>query len=251
MVQKRNKKSLKRLIVNTENKSHVMSNSFDTLSQANQAFNENAVTRDLWSRQDYVKYIQKLDSVQNEAFLMKGKLIAEMKKRFFEHNTSGWKKFADIELKMNYTTANQYIRVSQEFDSFDVNKHSLSFEHYKALLPLNKEEREGIFQNLEYVSVKELRELVKKKLNRGKTPEDPRIIEQILKSATHLNKLLDENSSQLSEFSQKKVWQLYGALKNMAYRINELADKCLFSKESEPFSRSKYKQKSSNKDFEI
>ena len=228
-----------------------MSSSFESLNQANQAFNENAVMRDLWSKQDYVKYIQKIDSVQNEAFLLKGKLIAEMKKRFFEHNTSGWKKFANIELKMNYTTANQYIRVSKEFDSFDTKKHGLSFEHYKALLPLSKEEREGIFQDLEYISVKELRELVKKKLNRDKKQEDPRIIEQILKSTTHLNKLLEENSSQLSGFSQKKVWQLYGALKNMAYRINELADKCLFSKESAPFSRKKYKEKDSNKDFEI
>jgi hypothetical protein len=117
--------------------------------------------REEWQETDYVRFLKKLDTLQTEAFLLRGKLLSEAKQRFFETNKLGWASFCDVELGMNYTTANQYIRVATEFDVTSHQRPDFGFEHFKALLPLSQEERTIILEQTESVSVKAIRTKVR------------------------------------------------------------------------------------------
>jgi len=117
--------------------------------------------REGWQESDYVQFLKRLDTLQTEAFLLRGKLLAEAKMRFFETNKLGWAAFCDTELGMNYTTANQYIRVAAEFDVTSHQRPDFGFEHFKALLPLTQEERTVLLEQSESWSVKAIRNKVR------------------------------------------------------------------------------------------
>jgi hypothetical protein len=130
------------------------------IPQLRQSFESQAPTRSLWVEQDYVQLIRRLDVIQTEAFILKGKLLAEAKDRFYSENKNGWIQFCELTLGMNYTTANQYIRVALECDVMSHQYPGLGFEHFKALLPLPVPERPQLLAKFNGGSVKSLRTLV-------------------------------------------------------------------------------------------
>jgi hypothetical protein len=128
--------------------------------QLRQSFASQAPSRSQWTESEYVSLIKRLDALQTEAFLLKGKLLAEAKDRFFAENNKGWIAFCDDSLGLNYTTANQYIRVALECDVMSHQYPSLGFEHFKALLPVAESERIKILSKFSGGSVKALRQMV-------------------------------------------------------------------------------------------
>jgi hypothetical protein len=130
------------------------------IHQLRQSFDSQAPSRMSWQESDYVQLIKRLDQIQTEAFILKGKLLSESKDKFFATNKSGWAQFCDDSLGMNYTTANQYIRVALECDVMSHQYPDLGFEHFKAILPVSPEIRPRILGSFQRGSVKALRNLV-------------------------------------------------------------------------------------------
>lgn len=128
--------------------------------QLRESFAAQAPSRARWNEKDYVSLIRRLDALQTEAFILKGKLLAEAKDKFYAENRNGWIGFCESTLGMNYTTANQYIRVALECDVMSHQYPTLGFEHFKALLPVTPEQRPQLLAKFEGGSVKALRMLV-------------------------------------------------------------------------------------------
>jgi hypothetical protein len=55
--------------------------------------------RNQWDKNEYISFLNRIDNAQTEAFFLKGKLIGEIKERFYEGNRVGWKNFCDENLK--------------------------------------------------------------------------------------------------------------------------------------------------------
>lgn len=183
--------------------------------------------RTTWNEADYVSFIHKIDQAQTDAFFLKGKLVSEIKDKFYLENKRGWALFCDETLNINYTTANQYIRVAQEFDVTSHQRRDFGFEHFKALLPLGKSERNEILlhtpQNL---SVKSLRDIVSKKLLGS---SDTHIVEKRGMSSKGIIQTLQKLKAQLHSIkdlnlSQEEKWQLYGAFQNLSEDMKSISN---------------------------
>lgn len=180
--------------------------------------------RSSWRESEYLEFIKRIDVAQTEAFFLKGALLDEVKKRFFENNKSSWKDFAEQSLGMNYTTANQYIRVAQEFDVTSHQRPDFGFEHYKALLPLGPALRQQLIGELPPLSVKALRNVVHKKLTSSDPSPGParsvgRLLVELL---VNVKRQAIECSPDL--LSQKETWQLIAACRNVADDLKSLAE---------------------------
>jgi len=176
-----------------------------------------------WKEDEYVSFIQRIDQAQTDAFFLKGKLISEVKEKFYVNNKRGWVQFCDETLNMNYTTANQYVRVALEFDVMSHQRKDFGFEHFKALLPLTKDQRdEFLFETPNNLSVKMLRELIAKKVE---APSTDLGFEKNKLRAKHIIETLQKLKSQLiqlkdSSLTQEEKWQLYGAFQNLSEEMN-------------------------------
>jgi len=181
-------------------------------------FEVGRVERETWHEPEYVEFIRRIDVAQAEAFFLKGKLLGEVKDRFYVENRTGWKGFSENTLGMNYTTVNQYIRVAQEFDVTSHRRPDFGFEHYKALLPLKLDERTKLLEELPQVSVKELRNIVQRKLmEEGVTPVRPQRSQQ----SKELIELLIDLKTKIFDcapeaMTQRERWQLTAACRNLA-----------------------------------
>jgi hypothetical protein len=181
-------------------------------------FEVGRVERETWHEPEYVEFIRRIDVAQAEAFFLKGKLLGEVKERFYVENRSGWKGFSENTLGMNYTTVNQYIRVAHEFDVTSHRRPDFGFEHYKALLPLKLDERTKLLEELPQVSVKELRNIVQRKLmeeNGGsvrpqRVQQSKELIELLVDLKTKIFDCTPET------MSQSERWQLTAACRNLA-----------------------------------
>jgi hypothetical protein len=186
----------------------------------NQSFAKSFDTRQRWEQTDYVRLLRQIEVKQTEAFFLKGKLLDEIKSRFFESNKMGWVEFCESMLGLNYTTANQYIRVAKEFDVMSHQRNDLSFEHYKALLPLTPGMRREILESVKEISVKELKFQVLQRLQlTQKAPvvqskDSAKKSENLLKEIYTMTQKLAEFSFDSSPSNLK--WQLIGALEQLS-----------------------------------
>jgi hypothetical protein len=182
-------------------------------------FNLSREDRETWAEGEYIDCIRRIDVAQAEAFFLKGKLLGEVKDRFYLENKVGWKTFSENSLGMNYTTVNQYIRVSAEFDVASHRRPDFGFEHYKALLPLKVDDRVKLLGELPQVSVKELRNIVQRKLMEEGAPA-PRLQRTTLQSKELIELLLDLKTKIFDctpeTMDQKERWQLTAACRNLA-----------------------------------
>ncbi len=180
-----------------------------------------------WAEKDYISFIYRIEQAQTDAFFLKGRLISEIKERFYINNKKGWADFCEKTLNMNYTTANQYIRVAQEFDVTSHPRKDFGFEHFKALLPLDLHQRtELIEQTPSNLSVKQLRELVSQRintkhaeLNSSKNQVSSRdVVSTLQKLKTQLHKLV------MPSLTQEEKWQLYGAFQNLSEEMAAISN---------------------------
>ena len=186
--------------------------------------------REGWLENDYAQFLKRLDHLQTEAFLLRGKLLSEAKVRFFETSKIGWATFCDSELGMNYTTANQYIRVSNEFDVTSHQRPDLGFEHFKAMLPLSIEDRAIFLEDSQTWSVKTIRnrvrELVKGKSSRQTSTtvkEAHRQSARFIRSLQAIKSDVAIHGESFQELSQTQRWQISAACQNIAAHLNQLA----------------------------
>jgi flagellar basal body rod protein FlgB len=195
--------------------------------------------RQNWVKDDYVSFLKRIDNAQTEAFLLKGKLISEVKNRFYENNKNGWNHFCTETLNMNYTTANQYIRVALEFDVTSHQRTDFGFEHFKALLPLPANSRVRILEKVDpNISVKHLRQLVADAIATSHTEsvEGASTIrsgsQHGLTRPRHRVKPLIENLQKVKQeleridmnmLSTEEQWSLYGAFKTLSERMSRMA----------------------------
>lgn len=202
-----------------------------TLLDVRNAFVSTAADRAAWNEGQYTEMIRRIDAAQTDAFLLKGKLLAEMKRRFYEDSSTGWKQFCESSLHLNYTTANQYIRVATEFDVTSHQHPDFGFEHYKALLPLAPEDRRRVLEEIagpeRSLSVKQLRARVAETLSRGggapAPAHDPRNrIRSLLNQLEKLeNALVDRVPAE--KLTQQDRWQLSAAAALVAQQLHALS----------------------------
>ncbi|KAB8030656.1 hypothetical protein [Fluviispira multicolorata] len=206
-----------------------------TITKIQYNFDRLRSERNSWNKHEYVNFLTRIDNAQTEAFFLKGKLIAEIKERFFEGNKMGWKNFCEDTLNMNYTTANQYIRVAQEFDVTSHQRTDFGFEHFKALLPLPSQDRSQIIESLpQSISVKSLRNLVSLKTDK-KSPNKATHNNKInLKNITeNLEKIkLQLDNLDLNSLDQTEKWSLLGAFRSISEEMSDLAELLSKSQES-------------------
>ena len=192
--------------------------------------------RGTWQEHDYISFINRIDQAQTDAFFLKGRLVSEIKERFYLDNKRGWALFCDETLNMNYTTANQYIRVSQEFDVTSHQRKDFGFEHFKALLPLSKEARnELLTQTPMNLSVKSLREIVSNKLLNSSPTSNP---EKNNLTTRNIVDTLQKLKSQLTRLkslslSQEEKWQLYGAFQNLSDEMSSISTSFIATSETQ------------------
>ena len=191
--------------------------------------------RNKWDKSEYINFIHRIDNAQTEAFFLKGKLIGEMKQRFYEGNKNGWKYFCEEHLNMNYTTANQYIRVAEEFDAVTTLRADFGFEHFKALLPVPSEKRKGILDTVpSSVSVKTLRNIISKTLeNSGEKltqTNSKSTIKQITENLEKIKLQLDHLN--LNDLEQSEKWSLLGAFQNLTTEMTKISEILSKSQES-------------------
>lgn len=195
----------------------------ESLGQVVRGFTDSVVERSNWEEYDYLDCIRRIDQAQTEAFLLKGKLLEEVKRRFFLDNKQGWKNFCDNRLDMNYTTANQYIRVAEEFDALARQRPEFGFEHFKALLPLPPEKRAEILEGHKTLTVKAIRKLVQEKL----TPEilgasaqnsDAKVLVRTLEQLKE--QIVSGNFARLPQLQK---WQLAAACQNLSEELSALS----------------------------
>jgi hypothetical protein len=186
--------------------------------------------REPWGESDYAEFLKRLDALQTEAFILRGKLLAEAKERFFETNKIGWADFCETTLAMNYTTANQYIRVATEFDVTSHQRTDFGFEHFKALLPLPSEARSEFFSSPETMSVKMIRTRVKEILAAGNAGTGEGKTPGVLRQSVRLTKMLETvkaeviaNGQSFTSLNQQQRWQVAAACQNIAAHLNHLA----------------------------
>lgn len=186
--------------------------------------------RDNWVEGDYARFLNRLDLVQTEAFFLKGKLLSEAKERFFETNKTGWAHFCDEQLAMNYTTANQYIRVATEFDVTSHHRTDFGFEHFKALLPLSIEEREELMNGTQSWSVKSLRnrvqEIILRKTSETKPASDKLAQKksvQFVRALQNLKAEIKNNAEAFRTLSQTQRWQVSAACQSIATQLISLS----------------------------
>ncbi|APJ02665.1 hypothetical protein [Silvanigrella aquatica] len=197
--------------------------------------------RNKWDKNEYISLLHRIDNAQTEAFFLKGKLIGEIKERFYEGNRVGWKNFCDENLNMNYTTANQYIRVADEFETYSQQRTDFGFEHFKALLPVPSQERNKIIEALpSSVSVKSLRNIVSNSLAKEKNDSKQNINKTNIK---HISDNLEKVKIQLENLNvqsleQSDKWSLLGAFQNLSEEMARLSE--VLSKPSEPRYSSKH-----------
>lgn len=202
--------------------------------------------REAWQEQDYAQFLKRLDAIQTEAFLLKGKLLSEMKVRFFETNKVGWAEFCEQALHMNYTTANQYIRVATEFDVTSHQMPDFGFEHFKALLPLPVEDRIQFLQPGQSLSVKVIRTRVKEILSARNliTPSSQQIPSNAQRQSVRLIRMLEQIKSEVlahgesfETLAQTQRWQISAACQNIAAHLNQLSQ--LLNAEPRPMNSSR------------
>lgn len=193
-------------------------------------FSARRTERDSWIESDYAHFLKRLDAVQTEAFFLKGKLLAEAKDRFFLTNKVGWAQFCSSELEMNYTTANQYIRVATEFDVTSHQRADFGFEHFKAMLPLSNEEREQLLSTSHQWSVKSLRnhvqDIIIKKQTAAELGQDKRAQKKSVQFVRTLQNLKADIQSSTEIFqllSQTQRWQVSAACQSIAAQLMALS----------------------------
>ncbi len=191
--------------------------------------------RTQWKEKVYISFIHKIDQAQTDAFFLKGKLVAEIKDKYYLDNKKGWTLFCDETLNMNYTTANQYIRVAQEFDVTSHPRKDFGFEHFKALLPLNKEQRlEILEQTPSHLSVKNLRAIVAQKIQppslTGGGENNSMNARQVVDTLQKLKIQLARLKPLL--LTQEEKWQLYGAFQNLSEEMNNISQTFIAPSES-------------------
>ena len=187
---------------------------------------ELSANREGWTEQSYLQLIKKIDRAQTEAFLMKGKLLDEVKSRFFLESKTGWKQFCEDKLEMNYTTANQYIRVAVEFEQIASSRPEYGFEHFKALLPLRPDQREEILVKAESLSVKRLRQLASEFINAEIPPQTKNVEMNEAKNLVRNLELLKEQLYKMSAMGtlpQLQKWQLAAACSNLSDELQRIA----------------------------
>lgn len=198
-----------------------------TVTKIQYNFERLRLERNKWDKNEYISFLNRIDNAQTEAFFLKGKLIGEIKERFYEGNKVGWKAFCDENLNMNYTTANQYIRVAEEFDISSKQRTDFGFEHFKALLPVPSDQRNKILENLPTsVSVKSLRNIVSKTL--GKEPNLTHTSTQKV-HIRHITENLEKikiqlESLNLNDLEQSDKWSLLGAFKNLSEEMSKMSE---------------------------
>jgi hypothetical protein len=216
------------------------STAFVDVAQFDAQFETSKRQRNNWNERDYLGILNKIDRAQTEAFLLKGKLLFELKERF-ETNQTGWKSFCADDLGMNYTTANQYIRVATEFSHFAKTNQSFGFEHFKALLPLPTESREEIISQNAGASVKKIRDIVKIRVENASflekqqpAPSSPSFVKLLnslkgLKAtlALHTNTSptlnVDAAALNFATLPQDSKWQLMAACQDVSDELANLA----------------------------
>ena len=205
------------------------------LQSIQKLFSENTSQRETWNISRYKELILRVDRSQTEAFFLKGKLLEEVKTKFFSdlEREQNWKDFCVNELNINYTTANQYIRVAQEFDVTSHQREDFSFEHFKILLPLPHATREQIIKSSPKLSVKSFRLLVQEKVKltqpparSGATSHKSRLKEFLRLLETTKNALQVWDASELS---QAERWQVSGACLNLCEELKNLSEDMLGS----------------------
>ena len=167
---------------------------------------------------------------------MKGKLIGEIKERFFENNKVGWQNFCEEFLNMNYTTANQYVRVSQEFDVTSHRGDGFGFEHFKALLPLPSEARAKVLEIIpKNISVKQLRQEVAKRIYNSESKQNYQENIQTgfrRENKIKCNKIVEDiknliaNIQELkkSDLTQNEKWILSGAFAELSFETFSITE---------------------------
>ena len=205
-------------------KAHPETVANDALLKIQYNFDRLRDERSKWHQGEYLAFIRRLDSAQTEAFLLKGKLLDEVKRRFFEDSKTGWKGFCEDSLRMNYTTANQYIRVAQEFDVTSHHRPDFGFEHFKALLPLAAPQRSEILEALPEVSVKTLRRIVQEKLQlpAPRASDSKNDAKSIVKILQNLKMQIFDCS--IDSLNQTQRWQLSAACHNLSNELAGLAE---------------------------
>lgn len=202
----------------------------ERIMQIQYNFDSMRSVRESWKETDYAQFLRRLEAVQTEAFFLRGKLLAEAKDRFFETNKVGWAEFCETTLDMNYTTANQYIRVALEFDVTSHQRSDFGFEHYKALLPLPAEARSEFLNAEQGFSVKMIRTRVKEILGtRSGANADAAPISAHRKSMRLIRMLqamkgeIIAHGESFEELPQTQRWQIAAACTNIAAHLTHLA----------------------------
>lgn len=199
----------------------------DAISKVQYNFELHKNDRILWEADEYVDFIKRIDAAQTEAFFLKGKLLEEVKRRFFEDNKVGWAQFCENHLLMNYTTTNQYIRVSHEFDVTSHQRPDFGFEHFKALLPLAPSDRTELIESVPTISVKALRNMVQERLAKAIPQKHDNTSATV--QARSLLKLLQQVKNEVLKcdpelLHQEQRWQLSAASRNIAEELSQLSN---------------------------
>ena len=189
------------------------------ISQLRASFDTQAPNRMNWLADDYSVLIQKLDRLQTEAFILKGRLLSEAKEKFFSANKIGWAEFCNSKLKLNYTTANQYIRVALEFDVTSHQYPELGFEHFKALLPVDESGRKEVLEVFSEGSVKALRIIVAERIQKKAVGKE--LLDRTAANAKQLMKALQVVHMHLGsidpiQLSSQLRWQISTACNQVA-----------------------------------
>jgi hypothetical protein len=186
--------------------------------------------REEWLQTDYAEFLKKLDQVQTEAFFLRGKLLGEAKIRFFEENKTGWAEFCESSLGMNYTTANQYIRVSAEFDVTSHQRTDFGFEHFKALLPLPPEQRSPFLNGDEPWSVKSIRLRVRQIISAPDVVNPIQSTKDIHRQSTRFIRQLQQMKAEMAGLAEQFVqlpqtqrWQISAACQNISSILNNIS----------------------------
>lgn len=197
------------------------------ISHLRDTFESQVANRSDWIATDYSELILRLDRLQTEAFILKGKLLSEAKRKFFETSKQGWADFCGVNLGMNYTTANQYIRVALEFDVTSHQFPQLGFEHFKALLPVPPAERIDVLKSFEGKSVKALRNVVQSHVQKKEGQRPP---ERSLQNARQMLKVLQNvhtimSTMDTTALSQQLRWQLSAACSQVASQLLQFSNR--------------------------
>jgi hypothetical protein len=198
-----------------------------TVTKIQYQFDAQKIERNTWSKNEYISFLNRIDNAQTEAFFLKGKMISEIKERFYASNKNGWKQFCEEHLNMYYTTANQYIRVSEEFDVTTYRRTDFGFEHFKALLSVPTQERNKIIEQLpNNVSVKSLRNIITgtvlKETKASQNHNNKKNIKSITDNFEKIKYQLENLN--LNELEQSEKWSLLGAFNFLSEEMEKMSE---------------------------